>query len=200
MELEEIQATWSILTKELEKQKKLTNEIILNMTQEKYKNKFNKISNYETVGAIICYAIVLLVLIYFKKLDTWYLQLCGVLTAGFLIVLPTLVLRSLKNIKNLNIIGGSYKDNLIAFTKEKNRLLKLQQVGIALSFLLMFIIVPVTSKIISDKNVFLTEIKPVQGLALVVALIFMAIVASWGYRSYKKVTQSAENLLRDLES
>lgn len=200
MELEELQATWSEMSQELEKQKKLTNEIILKMTQDRYRKKFSKLRNYETVGAIICYMIAVLVLFNFGKLDTWYLQLCGVLTVGFLIILPTLVLKSLKRIQNLNIIKGSYKENLVIYIKEKNRLLKLQQIGVYFSFLLLFIVVPVTTRIISNKNIFLTSFKPLQIIALLVALIFMFFLTRWGFRSYKKITNSAEDILRDLDS
>lgn len=200
MELEELQATWSEMSQELEKQKKLTNEIILKMTQDRYRKKFSKLRNLETVGAMICYLWVVFFLFNFGKLDTWYLQLCGVLTIGFLIILPTLVLKSLKKIQNLDILNGSYKKNLVIYIKEKNRLLKLQQMGIYLSYLLLFILVPVSTKIISNKNIFLTSFKPLQVIALVVALIFMFFFTRWGYKSYKKITNSAEDILRDLDS
>ncbi len=200
MELEELQATWSEMSQELEKQKKLTNEIILKMTQDRYRKKFSKLRNFETIGAIICYMIAMLVLFKFGKLDTWYLQLCGVLTIGFLIILPTLVLKSLKKIQNLDILNGSYKKNLVIYIKEKNKLLKIQQMGIYLSYLLLFILVPVSTKIISNKNIFLTSFKPLQVIALVVALIFMFFFTRWGYKSYKKITNSAEDILRDLDS
>ncbi len=199
MELEELQDTWSKMSQELEKQKKLTNEIILKMTQDRYQKKFSKIRNYETVGAIICYTIAALTLLNFGKLDTWYLQLCGILTIGFLVILPTLVLKSLKKIQNLDILNGSYKKNLVVYIKEKNKLLKLQQISIFLSYVLLFIVVPVTTKIISNKNIFLTDVKPLQGVALIVALVFIFFLTRWGYRGYKKVTNSAENTLRELE-
>src|SRR6056297_2570482 len=133
MELEELQATWSEMSQELEKQKKLTNEIILKMTQDRYRKKFSKLRNLETVGAMICYLWVVFFLFNFGKLDTWYLQICGVLTIAFLIILPTLVLKSLKKIQNLDILNGSYKKNLVIYIKEKNKLLKIQQMGIYLS-------------------------------------------------------------------
>jgi len=200
MELEELQATWSEMSQELEKQKKLTNEIILKMTQDRYRKKFSKLRNLETVGAMICYLWVVFFLFNFGKLDTWYLQICGVLTIAFLIILPTLVLKSLKKIQNLDILNGSYKKNLVIYIKEKNKLLKIQQMGIYLSYLLLFILLPVSTKIISNKNIFLIDLKPLQGVALLVALVFMFFFTRWGYRSYKKITNSAEDILRDLDS
>ena len=41
MELEEMQAAWSQMSQDLEKQKQLTDEIILKMTQQKYTSQWN---------------------------------------------------------------------------------------------------------------------------------------------------------------
>jgi hypothetical protein len=199
MELEELQSAWTQLSVELNHQKKLTNKIILDMTKQKYQNKFTTITKYETLGAVVCFAIALFVLFNFNKLDTWYLQVCGILTLLFLIVLPAMVLTTLKGIKNIDILNGSYKDNLKRYLKTKNRLLKLQQIGIATGFIGLFFIVPVTSKIISNKNVFLTSLKTEQYVLFAITLIVMMFFCKWAYNGYLKVTQSAQEILQDLE-
>lgn len=199
MELEELQSAWTQLSDELNHQKKLTNKIILDMTKQKYQNKFTTITKYETLGAVVCFAIALFVLFNFNKLDTWYLQVCGILTLLFLIVLPAMVLTTLKGIKNIDILNGSYKDNLKRYLKTKNRLLKLQQIGIATGFIGLFFIVPVTSKIISNKNVFLTSLKTEQYVLFAITLITMVFFCKWAYNGYLKVTQSAQEILQDLE-
>ena len=107
MEIEELQAAWLQMSTELKKQKKLTDDIILSMTQEKYKNKFRNVTTYETVGAFICFCIALLLIVKFGKLDTWYLKACGIFSLSYLIVLPILVLRALKEIKTLDISKNS---------------------------------------------------------------------------------------------
>ena len=199
MELEELQSAWTQMSDELNHQKKLTNQIILDMTKQKYQNKFSTITKYETLGAVVCFAIALFVLLNFGKLDTWYLQICGVLTLSFLIVLPTMVLTTLKRIKNIDILNGSYKENLKFYLKTKNRLLRLQQIGIAVGFIGLLFIVPVTSKIISNKNVFLTNLKTEQYVVFAVTLIVMVFFCRWAYKGYLKVTQSAQELIQELE-
>jgi len=199
MELEELQSAWTQLSDELNHQKKLTNKIILDMTKQKYQNKFTTITKYETIGAFVCFAIAFFVILNFGKLDTWYLQVCGILTLLFLIVLPVMVLSTLKTIKNIDILNGSYKDNLKFYLKTKNRLLKLQQVGIAIGFVGLFFIVPVTSKIISNKNVFLTSLKTEQYVIFAITMIAMVFFCKWAYNGYLKVTRSAQELLQDLE-
>ncbi|APQ18975.1 hypothetical protein [Maribacter hydrothermalis] len=199
MELEELQSAWTQLSDDLNHQKKLTNKIILDMTKQKYQNKFTTITKYETLGAFVCFAIAFFILLNFSKLDTWYLQVCGILTLSFLIILPAMVLITLKKIKNIDIINGSYKENLKFYLKTKNRLLKLQQIGIAVGFIGLLFIVPVTSKIISNKNVFLTSLKTEQYVIFAITLIAMVFFCKWAYNGYLKVTHSAQELLQDLE-
>ena len=169
------------------------------MTKEKYQNKFKKISTYEAIGAIVCFSVALLVLIKFKSLDTWYLKICGLLTLTFLIVLPVLILKTLNKLKMIDISKGSYKENLSQFLKTKNRLLILQKLAIGTGFFGLFFIVPVATKIISNKDVFLTSLKTEQIVAIGVALIFVYFVSKGAYKGYKRLTLSAQELLKDLE-
>ncbi|MDP2528070.1 hypothetical protein [Maribacter dokdonensis] len=199
MELEELQSAWTKMSDELDQQKKLTNKIILDMTKQKYQNKFTTITKYESLGALVCFAIALFVIFNFNKLDTWYLQACGAFTLLFLIVLPVSVLSTLKKIKNIDILNGSYKENLKVYVHTKNRLLRLQQIGIVVGFIGLFFIVPVTSKIISNKNVFLNSLKTEQIITLTIILVAMAFFCNWAYKGYKKITRSAQELLQDLE-
>lgn len=199
MEIEELQTAWLQMSTELEQQKKLTNDIILNMTKEKYRNKFKTVTTYETIGAFICFCIALMVILNLGKLDTWYLQICGVFTLVYLIVLPIMVLKTLKKIKNIDISNGSYKENLGIYLKTKNRLMRLQQIGIGVGFIGLFFIIPVTSKIISNKDVFLTSLKTEQFIVFGITLVVMAFFCRWAYNGYQKITQSAEVIIKDLE-
>jgi MFS family permease len=199
MEIEELQSAWLQMSKELNQQKKLTDEIILQMTQEKYRSKFKTLTAYETLGAIVCFCMAFLIIMYFEKLDTWYLQFCGILTLIFLIVLPVLVLKTLNKIKRIDISKGSYKENLKVYLTTKKRLLKLQQIGIAVGFFGLFFIAPVTSKIISNKDIFQTGLKNGQYVVFAITIILLAVFCKWAYGGYKKITQSAEDLIKELE-
>lgn len=201
MELEELQQAWTLMGKELETQKKLTNSIIMEMTHAKYQNKFRKIYNYETLGTLVCFGIALFILFHFEALDTWYLQVCGLIALGFLVVLPVLVLSALKQLKNLDILNGTYKENLIKYTKSKTKLLHLQQISITISFAMLFIIIPITAKIFNNKDVFLMPLKveQEQWVGFVLVFIGMLFFSRWGYKSYQKITNSAAVLLEDLK-
>tara|TARA_R110000868_G_scaffold4211_10_gene26551 strand:- start:8360 stop:8959 length:600 start_codon:yes stop_codon:yes gene_type:complete len=199
MELQEMQETWREMSLELEKQKKLTATIIIKMTQEKYKNKFRTITVFETIGTVICFIAALFILLNFTKLDTWYLVACGLITLGYLTILPILVLRSLYRIKNLNLISKNYKETLYSYTKEKKQLLLLQKLGVFGSFLVLFSSLPVFSKISSNKDFFKMDLGLSFYIILIGVLIFFYFFTQWGYKSYMKITTSAELILNELE-
>ncbi|MFS4491874.1 hypothetical protein [Maribacter sp. 2308TA10-17] len=199
MEIEEMQALWSEMSDQLEHQKKLTDKIIIDMTQERYSNKFRTLSNYEKVGAVICVGIGLYILVNFGKLDTWYLQACGVFTLAVLFILPVLVLNALKKIRNLNITNKNYKETLLNYEQAKQNLLKLQKTGIFLSFILMFAVSGVFAKVWSNKDFFMIERNFWANFSIVFAVLFAVACSYWGYRAYNRVTSSAENILKELE-
>lgn len=199
MEIEEMQALWSELTDQLEKQKKLTDKIIMDMTQERYSNKFRKITNIETFGALVCFIMGLYILINFPKLDTWYLMACGAITLTFLFGLPLMALSALRNIRNVNIRDKNYKEALLDYSKAKRRIMNIQKVAIFASFIVMIAASGVFAKVWGNKDFFLVERNMWANLALLGALLFVSFFAYWGYRGYSRLTNSAENILKELE-
>ncbi len=197
MELEELQSAWTQMSHQLEKQKELTNEIIMEMTKEKYRTKFKAITNFEKAGALVCIASALFIFFNIPKLDTWYLLACGLIAIVFSIVLPILVLGSLKKIQCLDIVNLSYKDALLEYTKSKTKLLKIQRYGIYASFIYLMAFLPAIAKILNGKDLFL-EPSTLLWKTIVMA-VFLLIIARWGYGHYKRVTSSAEQLIKDLE-
>lgn len=199
MELEEMQALWSDLTNQLDHQKKLTDKIIMDMTQEKYLNKFRTITTMETIGAFGCSAMAIYILVNFSKLDTWYLILCGVITVLFVLVLPILALRALRKIRTIDISNKNFKEALLDFSKAKNHLMNIQKAAVLASFVVMFAAAGVFAKIWSNKDFFMVERNVWANLSILLALVFVSFTSYWGYRSYSKITNSAENILKELE-
>lgn len=197
MELEELQAAWTQMSHELEKQKELTNEIIMNMTKEKYNAKFKTLTNFEKAGSLVCVASALFILVNITKLDTWYLLACGLFAVLFSVVLPFLVLRSLKRIRQLDIVSLNHRDALLTYTKAKTKLLKIQRYGSYAAILYLATFLPTIGKIINNKNLFL---EPTAFLwKLLIVSVFLVLFAQWGYGHYKRITSSAEQLIKDLE-
>src|SRR5450432_1999534 len=119
MELEEMKTLWGEMSIEIEKQKKLTDALIIKMTQADYRNKISKILIPEAIGALVCFAGVLYILINFQKLNTWYLSVCGVISVLILLLLPILSIKAIYNIRTINISGNNYKQSLLEYSKSK---------------------------------------------------------------------------------
>lgn len=199
MEIEEIKALWSEMSDQLEQQKKLTKEIILNMTQERYSRKFQRIFTYEAIASTLCFTVALALLFHFHKLDTWYYLFCGIYTLSIFILLPILILRSLIKLKRLNITDYNYKQTLVEFVKGKNQILQIQKVAAYFYLPLMLTTLVVAAKIINNKNFFTMEKSTSLYILMGITLLMATYVTYWGYNYYKKITNSAENVLDELE-
>lgn len=197
MELEELQSVWSEMSLQLEKQKKLTHKIIMEMTQRKYSDKFQKFMQYEGMGTVICFGMALVLLFNFGKLDTWYFMLLGILALAFLLGLPVMVLRSLYRIQSVNIIEGSYKDTLLTYARARKKLLYVQRLSIYLGFVFVFISLPLAGKLIRNEDFFSGSLMWLWYVPLLSAFIYF--FSRWTYKSYLQATEKAEALIRELE-
>ncbi len=199
MELEEMQATWSQMTAELENQKKLTDTLIMEMTKERFKNKIGVISKYEGMGTVICFLAAIVLISRFSELDTWYLLGSGIFTVAYLIVLPVLVLRSIRNMKNIDLTDKNYRETLLEYAKRKKQFLWTQKIGIYLNFGLLIASLPVAVKVLRGKDIFVTNINLVYWY-IPIMVVFLVVFSIWAYGNYKKIADSASHTLEELEA
>ncbi len=199
MELEEMKSLWQQMSQKLEKQQLVTDKLIMEMTQQKYSNRFNKLFFYESLGSVICVITAVLIFTNLERLDTWYLMACGIAVGTILLILPFFTLRFLHQIKNIKVAEYNYKETLIKFQRSKNRILMYQRGGIILSFFLALLILPVFQKIFQGEDFFQQGLGIRVWVSVAAMLVFLFFFARWGYRSYKSVTRSAESVLKELE-
>ena len=199
MELEEMKTLWQEMSVKVEKQQIVTDQLIMQMTQQKYSNKFSKLFIYEASGAVVCYIMVIFMLINIGKLDTWYLLSCGILCVAFLAILPFFTIRSLNRIKRLEIANYNYRETLIRFAKSKKNVLLLQRLGLYISPLFFLIVIPVMGKMFNNKDMFLSDASAFPWVFVGVFFVFIILFSRWGYGCYKSMTNSAENVLKELD-
>ena len=199
MQLEEMKNLWDEMSLKIDSQQQLTNKLIMEMTQQKFRNSFSTLSLYETSGAVICFIAATFILLNLDKMDTWYLMLCGIFSLIILIILPVLSLRAINGLKKLNLSKNSYKETLIEFSKRKKNMMLIQQFSVGISIILMWMVAPVFSKIVNGKDFFMQEHS--TGLLLFYAATTIGVIffARWGYGCYKRITASAEKDLKELE-
>jgi len=200
MEIEEMQAIWSQMSDKIDKQKMLTNKMIMMMTKEQYRNKLNKIAYPEKIGAVVGLSMVLIILLNIDKLDNWYTLLCGALTILVIIAIIVLSMKSIYKIGTIDVASANYKETVLAFARQKKNFQKSMKLGYYLCFVLMLTILPVTTKIIKGKDLFeegssiwpLAVFLPVTGIALI-------LVSKKIFKYYNKNINAAELLIQDIE-
>ena len=197
MELEEMKGLWKNMSEELDRQKLLTDKMVVEMTQQKYREKLSQISLPETVGTFICFAMAAYALFNFNKLDTWYLVLCGVISISFCLILPILSLRSIHKLKQIDLGNNSYKESLIRYAKEKDRFVKIQKAGYYLGFVFSLAVLPVAGKLMRDKDLLLDAKLWIWYIPL--ALVFHFLFSKWVWKHYSSIARGARNLLEDLK-
>jgi len=197
MELEEMRTQWQEMSEEIKKQKLLTDKLIIAMTQNKFNNRLKSISIPETIGTFVCFGIALYILINYSKLDAWYLQLSGIFSTLFYIVLPILSLKTIYGMKRINISKENYKQSLERFAKNKMQFIKVQKWSYYLSFVLVIVCLPVASKLINGTDIFLES--AVWLWYLPFGFVFLYFFSKWVFKKYKGASNSAEELLKELE-
>lgn len=198
MELEEMQAAWSQMSDQLETQKKLTNDIILKMTQQAYKNQWNKIARPEKIGTVICYAALILLLFNFHKLDSLPLQIFGILCILIMAIIPIISLSSIRAIQHIDVSRNNYRQTLESYARKKKRFVRFQKINLGISFLFMFTSLPIFSKLLNDKDFFeIFNLKLLYTFPFGVLFYFLFVL--FISRCYKGVIKKSDAILEELK-
>jgi hypothetical protein len=196
MEFEEMKSLWGEISGKIEQQKKLTDSLIIKMTKSDYKNKIMKIFIPEVIGALICFAGALYILISFQKLDRWYLMVCNIVSVLILLLLPILSFNAIHKIRSVNILANNYKQSLLEYSKGKQQFVFIQKLSFYLGAVLLLTVLPVMGQLIAGKDLF---IESRLWLWYAIGYPFFYGLSKWVFRKYAKATAEAEDILRELE-
>ncbi|MDC7997149.1 hypothetical protein [Gilvibacter sediminis] len=197
MELQEMQAAWQQMNQKIEKQQQLTDQLIMEMTTQKYRAKYQKLNTFETVGGVICYVFATYILMNFGKMDIWYLRLCAVVAIAVLTILPIFSLSAIRDLQNLPITSGTQKELMRDFTARKRRFLLFQKINVGMTPLLMVSILPIFSKLFKNIDVF-TE-SSVMFWYLPIGAIALFLMFGWVFKCYRSINASAAKTLEELD-
>jgi hypothetical protein len=170
----------------------------MEMAQEQHKSKIAILAKHQGIGAVICFVAAIRLIRQFEMLETCYLLTSGIFIILYLIIVPSVVLRSIGFMKRINLAKGTYKETLIAYTEGRKQFLLIQKVGIYLNFILLIVSLPVLMKVLSGKDIFM-ENRRVLYWYIPTMTIFLTVFSRWYYGKYRNVTASASNILADLE-
>lgn len=196
MELEEMKTMWTKMSAEIEKQKKVTDSLIIKMTETNYRTKLGRILAPEIAGAIICFAAMLFIFINIQQLHPGYLLACGICAIVILFLLCWLPLKAIWKIHSISIETKSYKQVLLEYSTSKKRFVFVQKLSFYLSAVLLLVALPVMGMLIAGKDLFKeTNFWMFYAVAFPCFYPF----SKWVYKSYSNMVADAENILRGLE-
>jgi len=198
MELEEMKTLWGEMSAEIEKQKKLTDSLIIKMTQVNYYNKISKILVPEAISSALGFAIGGFIFLNITALTTWYLMASGIITALILIVMPALSVKSLFRIRSLNISDNNYKQSLLEYSNGKKQFVLIQKVIFYLGAVLVLVSLPVMSALIGGKDIF--KEPSVWYWYIIIVPFYYWFAKKWVNRCYLNTLNSAENILKEIEA
>lgn len=197
MELEEMQAAWIDMSGELEKQKQITNELVMKMTQERYRNHWNKLANPDKLFTVIGFILVIVLIFNFGKLDTLALQICGILSILILIILPIFSIKTMRDLQYINIGQNTYKETMEVFAKRKQRFVNFQKLNMWVSFVFMLVSIPITMKLLKGENILETLNKRFL-IVLPICIFLFYFLARYLTKCTKSVLKKSETILEDL--
>jgi len=197
MELDDMKTAWTDLSTQIEKQKQLTDKLIMTMTEERYKNKLSKIHTPELIATFVCIGLVVLIATHYHRYDTLFLQACAIFSIGFFLIMPMLSLRSIRRAQNLDILNKDHKQVLEEYAHAKRGILSVQKLSFYLSFILMIAALPVMLKIMAPEKTIKPEVW--YWYLPVTMTLFIYFAKKRVYRYYEKMATQAGELIKEIE-
>lgn len=197
MDLDEMKAVWSDLSDQLDKQKKLNQDIILKMTQEKSSSRLGRIIRMETIGIIASIAMLIYLVWNFNRLEDWLSIVGGI---GLLciiilgIVYGTTIIRKAKSI---NVMTSSYSEVIENFDQFRALLRKYKKLSVRISIVSPVLVIPVSYTLLSNKNI-LDDLES-AGLSLILSAIFVPLILYAIIRFYSRNVSQVKKALKDID-
>ena len=198
MELAEMKILWEDMSEQLEKQRLLTDKLVRDMIEERYRNKLGGLWNMEAAGTVFCFGFAIFIIVNFQKYDTWYIWASAIFSVLHLILMPSLVLYYLDRMRRVDIGGNDVRQTLLEFSKAKKGFHFVTQLAMGLNFILLFTVSIMAIVIFKDGEA-LTE-RTTWLWMMPFGFVLLFLFSRWGYRCYVGVTNSAEGVLRELDA
>lgn len=169
-ELEELRTIWSEMSDKLDRQKQLTDQLILQMAHEKSSSRLQRIVTMEGVGIVAVALILLALFSRFYLLDNWLQITGGVFSALVLLISLIMGGRIIFQARRIDVSQNNYQQNLTYFKALKKTLRLYKRLSIVLNIFLPFFLLPVVFKLFFDRDL-LTDLAAFGSALLAIALL-----------------------------
>lgn len=195
MELEEMKLAWNDLSKRVEKQEILNQQMIEKMTKDQFQTNLKKIALPEFIGTIICYIGAAYLSVNVPMLEEPLFQFFGVISIALLLILPIISLQSVRAMRKVDLSAQTYLETIQVFGKQKLRFQKLQKLNVSLGMFLMVIGVPVLLAI-QGKSLDPTPL--FWMLYLPLGVMFFLGFSYWVLKYYNRTLKATEKMLFEI--
>lgn len=195
MELDNLKNTWNEPIAQVHKPLNLNPEMLEKMNNKSYRSIMKKITLPEFMGSLVCLAAATFIAFNINNLDTSLLQGAGLLAIFLLVLLPIISILSTRQLSNTGNFNKPYAEALKAFASQKIRFIKLQNLNVSLSYLLLVTMIVLISKLLNGQD--LSENKHFWIFAFTIGYIFLLFYSKWVEKHYRKTLEQAEELLAE---
>lgn len=195
MELEEIKSVWKEMSQDIERQKNLTNDLIIEMAHRKSSSRIKTIMYAESVGALVSVFAAIYLIINFGSFDYSGSTVAAVGLIMVLILSCVLGVRIVMQARDINISTLSYLQVLNNFNKLKATLRVYKRLSQVLYVLMPFLILPVFTDLVFDKNIFDDTSEFIE--TLVICIIVLPVVWWVVLKFYKSNLRQVSKAIKD---
>ncbi|GAB5527220.1 MAG: hypothetical protein Roseis2KO_50920 [Roseivirga sp.] len=197
MDLDEMKAVWSDLGTQLEQQKRLNQDLIMKMTQEKSSSRMGRIIRVETFGIIVSGAILIYLLANFNKLTDWPALTGGIGMALVLIIAIVFGTKLISKARKIDLVKNTYSTVVEQFNEFRAMLRFYKKLSIWTNVVSLLFVIPVTYSLILEKSI-LDDLKG-AGISLLLGAILTPIILYAIIRFYSKNVSQVKKALNDAD-
>jgi hypothetical protein len=199
MDIDDIKTLWLEISKKVENQKELTDEIILRMAHTTSKNRLNRILIFELFGITWLLFFISFVLLKLDQLDTIPLLLSAILSIVICITSILLSVNFIRKAFALNIAHKSYKDTLLDFAVLEKTYHFNKKLYLPLGLALLVCIYPMVAKWTHNADVFSDTSLTTLSLYVCGGGVVYTILVWLHTKYYNKMQTEINGVLHDLK-
>lgn len=158
------------------------------------KRRVQRVVRFERFGAAGCLCIALFVLLRFGGLDSPVLQVCGALSVASLAAIAWVSWTSLRGFD----FEAPYAEALRMFSAARARFGRLQKINILLAMVFITVFLPVSLRLVADKD--LAHQRKLLPWMIPLYLVLQFLVSRRMFVHYNRSLRKAEEEMREIEN
>ena len=200
MSIDEMKDTWRQITERVERQERLTNEIILQLTNKKSKNNLWRILTFEVFGVMWLFAFIIYMLINLRHFNTPLLLLSCTVSIIISIVAILMSGYFIKKATNIDIVKKSYTQTLLDFAVAKKAYHQNKTFYFPLGIALIIFVSPSIFKLTRNADILSQVPMDVILLYIFGGSILYTILATIHIKFFNQQLREIDELLKEIKS